>query len=143
MPVPADVIAHTGLWGVKDSGGDDAYTKEVLAAGKGVLNGSESDLWRRLTLGVQGTVSALANVVPDQIVALWQCAQQGDEGRGRRLAEHLAEVRRATKEYASPGLLKRLAQARHGAPMGTVRPPLEPTPRDYDAAAVIAAASAV
>ena len=42
-----------------------------------------------------------------------------------------------TKEYAAPGLLKRLAQARHGAAMGTVRPPLVPVPETYDTAAAL------
>jgi hypothetical protein len=37
-----------------------------------------------------------------------------------------------TKEYASPAVLKRLAEARHGARMGTVRPPFVPVPADYD-----------
>jgi 4-hydroxy-tetrahydrodipicolinate synthase len=40
-----------------------------------------------------------------------------------------------TKEYASAGVLKRVAEARHGHPMGTVRPPLEPLPPSFDAAA--------
>jgi 4-hydroxy-tetrahydrodipicolinate synthase len=40
-----------------------------------------------------------------------------------------------TKEYVSAGILKRVAERRHGHPMGTVRPPLVPVPASFDAAA--------
>jgi hypothetical protein len=44
-----------------------------------------------------------------------------------------------TKEYASAAVLKRLAEARHGAPMGAVRPPFMPLPADYDPGPVLSA----
>jgi hypothetical protein len=44
-----------------------------------------------------------------------------------------------TKEYASAAVLKKLAEARHGAPMGTVRPPFVPLPADYDPEPVLSA----
>jgi len=47
-------------------------------------------------------------------------------------------VRAMTKEYASVGVLKRLAEKRHGHPMGTVRPPLLPLPDDFDVEAAAA-----
>lgn len=128
VPVPVQVIKAAGLVGVKDSGDATAYGQEALAAGLHVFNGSESDLWDRLASGVSGTVSALANVAPDQMVALWRCVRSGDEQGGRRIAQELAALRATTKRYASPGVLKQLAEQAHGVPMGTVRPPLEPVP---------------
>ncbi len=56
----------------------------------------------------------------------------GDEAGGRALSQDLQEARAMTKEYASAAVLKKLAEARHGAPMGTVRPPFVPLPADYD-----------
>jgi 4-hydroxy-tetrahydrodipicolinate synthase len=57
------------------------------------------------------------------------------------LSAHLLKVRAMTKEYASAGVLKRVAQQRHGYPMGTVRPPLVPLSASFDAAAAVELAS--
>jgi 4-hydroxy-tetrahydrodipicolinate synthase len=46
-----------------------------------------------------------------------------------------------TKEHTSAAVLKRLAEARHGFPMGTVRPPLVPAPADYDPQPTLEAAT--
>lgn len=132
VPVPAEVVTDLPVWGVKDSGGEPGYAEAVLSAGKGVLLGTEDDLWERLNLGAQGTISALANFIPERIVEMYQRAKAGDEEGGRPLSEQLKKVRAGTKEYTSAALLKKLAQARHGVSMGTVRPPLTPAPADYD-----------
>jgi dihydrodipicolinate synthase/N-acetylneuraminate lyase len=137
--VPAELVVDLPVWGVKDSGGEDAYAREVLAGGRGVLLGTENELWDRLDLGPQGLISALANVVPEQLAALYRAHRDGDAETGRRLQAGLSELRKATKTYASPGMLKRLAQRRHGVPMGTVRPPLLPPPADVDLTSALAA----
>ncbi len=58
------------------------------------------------------------------------------------LSAHLQQVRAMTKEYASPGVLKRVAAERHGHPMGTVRPPLVAVPTSFDARAAAERAAA-
>lgn len=131
VPVPAELVTSLPLWGVKDSAGDAAYCAAVRAAGQGVLLGTEDDLPGRLP-AAEGTISALANIVPEQVVELYRRVRDGDTARARALSAHLQGVRAMTKEYASAGLLKLLAQGRHGAAMGTVRPPLVPVPDDYD-----------
>jgi 4-hydroxy-tetrahydrodipicolinate synthase len=138
VPVPVEVIGELPVWGVKDSGGEEGYAEAVLGEGKGVLLGTEDDLWRRLGTGAQGSISALANFVPDQVLAVYRAAREGDEERGRALSERLKEARAMTKQYASPAVLKKLAEARHGAAMGTVRPPFVPVPADYDPEAALA-----
>jgi hypothetical protein len=40
-----------------------------------------------------------------------------------------------TKQYAAPGAIKKVAEQRHGHPMGTVRPQLTPVPPTFAAAA--------
>ena len=132
VPVPEEVVTRLPVWGVKDSGGEAGYAEAVLGGGKGVLIGTEDDLWRRLNGGAQGAISALANFIPEQIVEMHEMVRSGDEAGGRALSERLQEARAMTKEYASAAVLKRLAEARHGAPMGTVRPPFVPLPGDYD-----------
>ncbi|HEV2094226.1 MAG TPA: dihydrodipicolinate synthase family protein [Rubrobacter sp.] len=132
VPVPPEVVTDLPVWGVKDSGGEPGYAETVLSAGKGVLLGTEDDLWERLNLGAQGAISALANFIPEQIVDLHHKVKAGDEEEGKALSERLKRVRAGTKEYTSAAVLKKLAQARHGVSMGTVRPPLTPAPTDYD-----------
>jgi dihydrodipicolinate synthase/N-acetylneuraminate lyase len=139
VPVPEEVVTGLPVWGVKDSGGEPGYAEAVLEAGKGVLIGTEDDLWQRLNTGAQGAISALANFIPEKILEMQEKVKSGDEAGGRALSEDLQKARVMTKEYASAAVLKRLAEARHGAPMGTVRPPFVPLPADYDPEPVLSA----
>jgi dihydrodipicolinate synthase/N-acetylneuraminate lyase len=141
VPVPERVVRELPVWGVKDSGGEDGYAEAVLEGGKGVLLGTEDDLWRRLDTGANGVISALANFIPEEVLELYEKHREGDEAGGTAISERLQKARTMTKEYASPAVLKRLAEARHGARMGTVRPPLVPVPADYDAAPALQAVS--
>jgi dihydrodipicolinate synthase/N-acetylneuraminate lyase len=139
VPVPEEVVTGLPVWGVKDSGGEPGYAEAVLEAGKGVLIGTEDDLWQRLNTGAQGAISALANFIPEEILQMSRMVASGDEAGGKALSEKLQQARAMTKEYASPAILKKLAEARHGAPMGTVRPPFVPLPADYDPEPVLSA----
>ena len=132
VPIPEEVVTGLPVWGVKDSGGEPGYAEAVLGAGKGVLIGTEDDLWQRLNTGAQGAISALANFIPERILEMHEKVKSGDEAGGKALSEDLQRARAMTKEYASAAVLKKLAEARHGAPMGTVRPPFVPLPADYD-----------
>jgi dihydrodipicolinate synthase/N-acetylneuraminate lyase len=141
VPVPHQVVKELPVWGVKDSGGEEGYAEAVLEGGKGVLLGTEDDLWRRLGTGAQGVISALANSIPEEVLELYEKHGEGDEAGGKALSERLQKARTMTKEYASPAVLKKLAQARHGAPMGTVRPPFVPVPAGYDPTSALQAVS--
>ncbi len=134
IPVPTEVVAGLPVWGVKDSGGEAGYAETVHAAGKGVMVGTEDDLPARLPTA-HGSISALANIVPEQVVALYRHIRDGRADEAATLSAHLREVRAMTKQYVSAGVLKRVAEARHGHPMGTVRPPLDPVPASFDAGA--------
>jgi 4-hydroxy-tetrahydrodipicolinate synthase len=136
VPVPVELVTALPFWGVKDSDGKKEYADAVRAAGKGVLLGTEDDLPARLP-HVEGAISALANIVPEQVVALHRLVGAGATQEAQELSSHLQQVRALTKEYASPGLLKLLAEGRHGVPMGTVRAPLVPVPPAYDVSAAL------
>jgi dihydrodipicolinate synthase/N-acetylneuraminate lyase len=139
VPVPDGVVKQLSIWGVKDSGGEEGYAEAVIEGGRGVLLGTEDDLWQRLGTGAQGVISALANFIPEEVLDLYEKHREGDEAGGMALSERLQKARAMTKEYASPAVLKKLAQARHGARMGTVRPPFVPVPADYDPAPALQA----
>ncbi len=142
VPVPAELVTSLPVWGVKDSGGEAGYAETVHAAGKGVLVGTEDDLPARL-LTAHGSISALANIVPEQVVALYEHVRGGRSEDAAALSAHLQQVRAMTKEFVAPGMLKRIAEQRHGHPMGVVRPPLVPVPSSFDAAAAAERAVAV
>jgi dihydrodipicolinate synthase/N-acetylneuraminate lyase len=139
VPVPQEVVTGLPVWGVKDSGGEPGYAEAVMRSGKGVLIGTEDDLWQRLNLGAQGVISALANFIPEEILEMNRMVAEGDEAGGKALSEKLQQARAMTKEYASAAVLKKLAEARHGASMGTIRPPFVPLPADYDPEPVLSA----
>jgi 4-hydroxy-tetrahydrodipicolinate synthase len=131
IPIPTELVISLPVWGVKDSGGEAGYARTLRNAGKGVLVGTEDDLPGRLPTA-DGSISALANIVPEQVVALYSHIRAGRTKRAAKLSAHLLRVRGMTKEYASPGVLKRIAEQRHGHPMGTVRPPLVPVSPSFD-----------
>ena len=139
IPIPADLVISLPVWGVKDSGGEAGYADTLHAAGKGVLVGTEDDLPGRLPTA-DGCISALANIVPEQVVSLYSHIRAGRAEEAAKLSDHLLKVRKMTKEYASPGILKRVAEERHGHPMGTVRPPLVPISPSFDVVAATALA---
>jgi dihydrodipicolinate synthase/N-acetylneuraminate lyase len=139
IPIPADLVISLPVWGVKDSGGEAGYAETLHEAGKGVLVGTEDDLPGRLPTA-DGSISGLANIVPEQVVALYSHIRAGHAEEAAQLSARLLKVRALTKEYASPGILKRIAEQRHGHPMGTVRPPLVPVPTSFDVVAATALA---
>jgi dihydrodipicolinate synthase/N-acetylneuraminate lyase len=139
IPIPTDLVISLPVWGVKDSGGELGYADTLHAAGKGVLVGTEDDLPGRLPTA-DGCISALANIVPEQVVSLYSHIRAGRAEEAAKLSDHLLKVREMTKEYASPGILKRVAEERHGQPMGTVRPPMVPITPSFDVVAATALA---
>ena len=102
VPVPERVVKELPIWGVKDSGGDETYAESVLQGGKGVLIGTEDDLWRKLGTGAQGIISALANFIPEEVLELYEKHGKGDEAEGTALSKKLQIARAISKEYASP-----------------------------------------
>ena len=141
VPVPAELVTALPVWGAKDSEGADGYAEALKAGGRGVLVGTEDDLPRRLRTA-DGSISALANIVPEHVVALYEHVRAGRDDDAAALARHLQRVRAMTKEYASVAVLKRVAQERHGHAMGSPRLPLVPLPDAFDAAAAVALAEA-
>jgi dihydrodipicolinate synthase/N-acetylneuraminate lyase len=129
--IPEEVVIGLPVWGAKDSEGEPAYTESLLNGGKGVLLGTEDHLWQKLGLGAPEIISTLANFVPEEMLEMYETVRSGDEEQGRALSERLQQMRAMTKEYTSVSVLKKLAAARHGVSLGTVRPPLVPAPSDY------------
>jgi dihydrodipicolinate synthase/N-acetylneuraminate lyase len=139
VPIPVDLVVSLPVWGVKDSAGEPGYAEALHTAGKGVLVGTEDDLPGRL-LTSDGSISGLANIVPEHVVALYSQIRAGQAEQAAALSAHLQRVRAMVEEYAPPAVLKGVAGQRHGHSLGTVRPPLLPLPPSFDAEAAVALA---
>lgn len=83
-----------------------------------MLVDTEDDLPARL-LTAHGPISALADIVPEQVVALYEHVRSERVVGASALSGRLRRVRAMTKEHTSAGVLERIAEARHGHPMGT------------------------
>lgn len=110
--------------GMKDSSGDWSYQEAVLTTFPGfdVFTGSERYLLANLRLGGVGTISAMANVIPDKIRFLYANYRAEDADA---VQEKLDRFRTATRDYAAISALKEILATRTGdAAWRNLRPPL-------------------
>ncbi len=114
--------------GMKDSSGNLALLVEVLASrpqGFAYYVGSGGALPAALAHGAEGTIAALANLVPDGMRAASEALLRGDLGTAARLQAPLARLNGlVTRRYGIPGL--KYAAGRLGFAAGDPVPPLQP-----------------
>jgi 4-hydroxy-tetrahydrodipicolinate synthase len=108
------------LAGVKDSGGDLHHTLQWVheVAGMAILNGSDATAEPYYEGGGVGTITMLANVLPEAL----ECIRHG---RSDGMQALLSEVRTLVAEFPEIAAVKRLLTTVSGLPGGRVRPPLE------------------
>lgn len=110
--------------GIKDSSGDWNNLKAILDnfPGFGTFTGSEKFLLKTLQAGGRGTICATANVISDQLRALYESWQEPD---AEVRQEALMATRSAVSQYQPiPALKAIIAQRRNDPAWGRVRPPL-------------------
>ena len=128
--VPIETVAALPVWGVKDSGGDLAYTRAVLATGKQAMVGIEPTIVEAIGAGASGTVAGLANVLPEPLLGACAAAADGRPAEAHRILAPALAFRDSLITAGPPlawvSVMKRLAEERHGIPLGGVRAPLPP-----------------
>ncbi len=114
-----------GIAGLKDSSKDVPLFGQVIADGADVsyFSGSDSLLVPGLDLGCVGLVSAVANVVPELVVELYDSYVAGERERAQQLQETVFEVRRALKRGPYMAGVKTALELR-GFESGPLRSPL-------------------
>jgi 4-hydroxy-tetrahydrodipicolinate synthase len=131
-PVPVPVLAELPVWGVKDSGGDLAYTRAALEAGKQVMVGAEHVIVDAIRAGAAGSIPGLANVLPEHLVAGVAAARAGDTEAADQIMGRALKFRDEMLAALGPlewmSAMKLLAQSRHGVDLGGVRAPLPAAP---------------
>ena len=119
---------HPNIIGIKDSSGSIQRLGETVAGAPTefrVLTGGASLVYPALALGARGGILALADVLPEKCVKLYELFQQGRHADAKELQLQLT---RASKSIASdagiPGL--KYAMDLRGYAGGAPRPPLLP-----------------
>jgi 4-hydroxy-2-oxoglutarate aldolase len=112
MDLPADLLVelsgHPNIIGVKDTGGNITKMAETIRQADPsfqVLAGSANFFYPSLAIGVSGGILALANIAPDESVALLDLFSAGEIDRGRELHLRMLPVNLAiTTRFGISGL---------------------------------------
>lgn len=123
-----ELSSHPNIIGLKESGGSLAYLGEVVSRVSPefiYLTGSGSILYPALEMGARGAILALANVVPELCVRLYELYQAGNREEARKLQYRLIPLNRAlTETYGLPAI--KFALDLRGYYGGSCRTPLLP-----------------
>ena len=132
LPVAAvsRLASHPNIIGIKESGGDVAQVADLVAstpASFQVLAGSSSTFYAALCVGVSGGILALAAVLPEPCVRLFDLTKQGRHDEARALQQALVPMGRLLSgAYGVSGLKAALRLV--GIDAGIPRPPLVDVP---------------
>lgn len=126
IPIDRDMLErlskHETLWGIKDTGGKLSQTSEYLSGKPGrVMLGSDTEMLNGLRAGVNGIISACANVVPELLTMIYAGFNEGKDVE--LYQSRLTEVRSALRNFPLHAALKRWLKIR-GHDAGFVRAPL-------------------
>ena len=124
----SELARHPNIIGMKESGGDIAQVANLVHGTPNdfpVLAGSSTTFYAALGVGVAGGILALANVIPDVCVRLYDLFRQGRHDEARDLQRQIVPLARLLGPvYGVPGLKAALALT--GCDVGVPRPPLMP-----------------
>jgi 4-hydroxy-tetrahydrodipicolinate synthase len=117
----------TQFAGIKDSSHDEAYStalgqrfgKDLL-----VLNGKDSHFHHALKNHAQGAITALANLISEDLREIWDLYQEGKDPSN--VQAQVTQKRHVLEKYTPfPPTLKALLHHLHDMPRWAVKPPLE------------------
>jgi 4-hydroxy-2-oxoglutarate aldolase len=147
VEVPAELVArlaeHPNICGIKESWGKLSVVQEIIAAAPKhfqTLVGSAAIIEPSLKLGAVGAILALADVVPDLCVELYDAALTGNSSRAEEIQKQIAPVaQKCVSELGIAGV--KFAMDRLGMFGGAVRSPLLPLTEEKRAAVISAIAT--
>ena len=126
----SQLARHPNIVGIKDSSGDVLQVSDFVASAPddfSVLSGSGSTFHTAVSMGAAGGILALACVLPDACVRLFELARTGQHHEARALQQQLLPVAKLLgSTYGVPGLKAALHIA--GYDVGLPRRPLPPAP---------------
>ncbi|MCX6955226.1 MAG: dihydrodipicolinate synthase family protein [Verrucomicrobia bacterium] len=114
---------------IKQSGGEFAYHRELIALGReknfAVMSGADVRLPEVFKLGASGCIGGLVNIVPDLMVAIDRVCRQGQAGDATAAAAIMTELGRIIDQLTFPLNVAAGLEARGfgpGAPKTVVSP---------------------
>lgn len=121
---------HPNIAGMKESGADIAHIADLVTGTPStfsVLAGSSSTFYPALCVGAIGGILALATLIPDACVRLFQLTRDGRHEEARALQRQMTPIARLVgPSYGVAGLKAALKLT--GCDVGAPRPPLVPVP---------------
>jgi 4-hydroxy-2-oxoglutarate aldolase len=134
LELVVELSRHQNIIGLKESGGSIAFLGEVIKKVPAeflYFTGSGSVLYSALDLGVTGAILALANVVPELCVKLFELFKSGRKDQARELQFGLIPLNRAlTETYGIPAVKYALdLRGFYGGPCRSPLLPLDKTAR--------------
>jgi 4-hydroxy-2-oxoglutarate aldolase len=128
-PEAVDALSqHPNIVGLKESGTDTVLMGDYLTrakAGFTILAGSPMTMYASFALGAHGAVLALAGLVPELCVDLWNHVKAGRHADARDLQRQLVPLARSIGQLNGIGALK-AAYDLIGLVGGVPRAPLRP-----------------
>ena len=129
LPAAVSRLAtHPNIVGMKESGGDVAVIADLVNGtpkGFNVLAGTTGTFYAALCVGAIGGILAVACVLPDACVRLFELTKAGKHDEARDLQRQLMPITRLLGQaHGVPGLKAALTIA--GYDVGLPRPPLAP-----------------
>jgi 4-hydroxy-2-oxoglutarate aldolase len=125
------LAAHPNIAGLKESGGDVAQIAECVQAGGPsfrVWAGSSTSFYASLCVGACGGILALACVLPEACVQLFEHVRAGRHDEAAALQRRLVPMARLLSRFGPAGMKAGLHV--RGCDVGHPRPPLAPLGAD-------------
>jgi len=127
-PAVSVLATHPNIIGMKESGGDVAVIADLVNGtpkGFNVLAGTTGTFYAALCVGAIGGILAVACVLPDACVRLFELTKAAKHDEARELQRQLMPITRLLGQaHGVPGLKAALKIA--GYDLGLPRPPLAP-----------------
>jgi 4-hydroxy-tetrahydrodipicolinate synthase len=106
LPTIAAFADRAPMCAIKQSGGEFAYHRELIALGREknfvVMSGADTRLPEVFNLGAAGCIGGLVNIVPDLMVGLERICRQRQAGDHAPIAATMVEVGRIIDQLTFP-----------------------------------------
>lgn len=131
----AELAKESNIVGIKDSSGSFdlilQYLRATATENFSVLSGNDGLILSTLMAGGKGTVSAMANICPEAVTAIYKHWKAGDYEKAEQAQRVLRVARQALRLGTQPAALKAFVN-KLGLAVGQARGPVRPLTADEE-----------